>query len=109
MLYGSLIDVIQHQEYQKNIGSPRPKELEEPKEPEEIKKQVEEVNEEKPLEAEEEIQNKEVEAKPLPLISTDAIVDLLVYVKVIWYALLCCWFDFAIIYNFFGSIVVGFE
>lgn len=42
------------------------------------KKQDEEVNEQKPSEAKEEIQYKEVEAEPSPLISIDSNDDLLV-------------------------------
>ncbi|XP_054820270.1 putative clathrin assembly protein At4g25940 isoform X2 [Prosopis cineraria] len=64
-------------EYQKTIESTHEPELEEPKEPDKIEKQAEDVNEERLLETVEEIQDKEVETELPPLISTKATDDLL--------------------------------
>ncbi|KAK4257732.1 hypothetical protein QN277_007285 [Acacia crassicarpa] len=63
-------------EYQKTIESTHEPEPAEPEEPNETEKQYE-VNEEKPLETVEEIQDRELEAELSPLIPTEATDDLL--------------------------------
>lgn len=71
IIYGSLVNVIQHQEYQENEESSKEEsESNESAEPQANEEQVEEVNEEESVEEEEE-QPKEEEVEPPPLISTD--------------------------------------
>lgn len=92
--YGSLINVMQHQEYHENDQSPK-KEAE-PKEPEEAQaneKPDEEDKEEELVDKDEaEPQKEEVELPPL--ISTDSTDDLLVcFCLCESYKCLRCWFD----------------
>lgn len=82
IIYGSLVNVIQHQEYQENEESSKEEsESNESAEPQANEEQAEEVNGEESVEEEEEKPKQEEEAESPPFISTDdGIDDLLVCV-----------------------------